>query len=111
MREDRLVRDMLNALEYDQAQEDGILKRCEKCGNLGVPELEKTVRGKDWVIGLLLLPVGGIGAFYLLDRWFWAKANPKKRKLICPICGKPYPGQKRSLLAELKNNINGVKNI
>lgn len=112
-KEDRYIKEMVDILdrEYDQAEEDGILKRCEKCGNLGVPELEKVVRGKDWVIGLALMPVGGLGVFYLLDRWFSATVIPNKRKFICPICGKPYPGQKLSYMDEMKGYFSGLKNL
>lgn len=97
--------------EYNRSGQDEILIKCEKCGNLGVPELESKVRGRDWVFGLALLPAGGLGALYLFWRWACVTGNPQRRKLVCPICGRVYPGQGKSMLDRSKEAIAKIKNI
>lgn len=55
------------------------------------------------------MPVGGI--IYLLMTWLSKALNPKRRKYICPLCGKPYEGQKLSAKEELTGDWEGLKNI
>ena len=73
-------------LDDKQLLKMGML-RCEKCNFVGLYDdynFEPLLRKKDWIIGLVLMPVGGLGLGYLvttsIERRF------KRRGLQCPVC-------------------------
>lgn len=64
----------------------GLIK-CNKCGYVGQIEdykVEPPLRKKDWIIGLVTIPLGGFGIVYLITTYF--ERSLKKRGLQCPIC-------------------------
>lgn len=96
--------------------------QCEKCGYVGKFELEKVLRKKDWIIGLLTLPVCGFGLAYLLTTSIERKIG-NKRGLQCPACNHIHKQNKKSkvtldnvsktakVLAADKNFQSDVKNV
>ncbi|MBQ8574942.1 MAG: hypothetical protein IJ447_02715 [Clostridia bacterium] len=96
--------------------------QCEKCGYVGTFELEKVLRKKDWIIGLLTIPIGGFGLVYLLTTSIERKIG-NKRGLQCPACNyvhKPNKKSKTTLdnvsktaknLATDKNFQNNIKDV
>lgn len=90
------------------AEKNGVLRRCEKCGGLGVPVLESKITKKDWIIAIITLPLG-YGLIHLITTWFSKTINPKRQRMICPLCGKPYEKRKLSLKEELIGDWEGLK--
>lgn len=63
--------------------------KCKRCGYVGYYKelpLEPVIRKKDWIISIILLPIGGWGLVNLLITYF--QRSVKKREKQCPLCDK-----------------------